>query len=65
MRDNFCLVLFLTKTKTKLKEKKIINFLEKRHFTLIQKANIFSISLFSNLKGGDYLLVNNKYDFKR
>ena len=47
------------------KEKKIINFLEKRHFTLIQKANIFSISLFSNLKGGDYLLVNKKYDFKR
>ena len=48
-----------------IKEKKVIDFLKKRNFTLVKKANIFSISLFSNLKGGDYLLVNNKYDFKR
>ena len=43
------------------KEKKILNLLKKRNFTLIRKANILSISLFSNIKGGDYLLINNKY----
>ena len=43
------------------KEEKILNFLKKRNFVLLKKANIFSISLFSNIKGGDYLLINNKY----
>ena len=43
------------------KEKKILNLLEKRNFILIKKANIWSISLFSNIKGADYLLINNKY----
>ena len=44
------------------KEKKIINFLKKRNFILVDRANIFSISLFSNIKGGDYLFINNKYE---
>ena len=43
------------------KEKKVLNFLKKRNFVLLKKANIFSISLFSNIKGGDYLMINNKY----
>ena len=43
------------------KEKKILNLLEKRNFILIKKADIWSISLFSNIKGADYLFVNNKY----
>ena len=43
------------------KEKKILYLLEKRNFILIKKANIWSISLFSNIKGADYLLINNKY----
>ena len=43
------------------KEKKILNLLKKRNFILKKKANILSISLFSNIKGGDYLFVNNKY----
>ena len=41
------------------KEKKIFNLL--KNFTLIKKANIWSISLFSNIKGGDYLFINDKY----
>ena len=43
------------------KEEKILNLLKKRNFILKKKANILSISLFSNIKGGDYLFVNNKY----
>ena len=43
------------------KEKKILNLLKKRNFTLLKQANIPSISLFSNIRGGDYLLVNKKY----
>ena len=43
------------------KEKKILNFLKKRNFTLLKQVNIPSISLFSNIRGGDYLLVNKKY----
>ena len=43
------------------KEKKVLNLLKKRNFVLLKKANIFSISLFSNIKGGDYLMINNKY----
>ena len=36
--------------------------LEKMNFVLIKKANILSISMFSNIKGADYLLVNNDQD---
>ncbi len=43
------------------KEKKILNFLKKRNYTLVKKANTLSISLFSNIKGGDYLFINNSY----
>jgi len=43
------------------KKKKIFNFLKRRNFTLVKKANIWSISLFSNIKGGDYLFINRKY----
>ena len=43
------------------KEKKILNFLKKRNYTLIKKANTLSISLFSNIRGGDYLFINNSY----
>ena len=47
------------KNSYKKKEEKIINLL--KNFTLIKKANIWSISLFSNIRGGDYLFINNKY----
>ena len=40
------------------KEKKILSFLEKNNFSLIKKVNIQSISMFSDIKGGDYLLIN-------
>ena len=43
------------------KEKKVLNLLKKRNFTLLKKVNIPSISLFSNIRGEDYLLVNKKY----
>ena len=43
------------------KEKKILNLLKKRNFTLLKQVNIPSISLFSNIRGGDYLLINKKY----
>ena len=43
------------------KKRKIFNLLERRNFTLVKKSNIWSISLFSNIKGEDYLFVNNKY----
>tara|TARA_B100000700_G_C14841493_1_gene759460 strand:- start:168 stop:917 length:750 start_codon:yes stop_codon:yes gene_type:complete len=45
----------------KKKEKKIINFLKKNNFVFIKKSNIFSVSIFSNVKCGDYLFVSNKY----
>ena len=45
----------------KKKEKRIINFLEKRDFLFIKKSNIFSVSIFSNTKCGDYFFVNKKY----
>ena len=35
--------------------------LKKRNYTLIKKANTLSISLFSNIKGGDYLFINDSY----
>ena len=43
------------------KEKKILNLLKKRNFILMKKVDIWSISLFSNIKGADYLFINNKY----
>ena len=43
------------------KEKKVLDLLKKRNFALLKKVNIPSISLFSNIRGGDYLLVNKKY----
>ena len=43
------------------KEKKIFSFLEKRNFVFIEKSNIFSVSIFSNTKSGDYLFVNKNY----
>ena len=41
--------------------KSILNLLKKRNFTLIKKVDIWSISLFSNIRGADYLFSNNKY----
>jgi len=43
------------------KEKKILGLLKSKNFFLVKKSSIWSISLFSNIKGGDYLLINNKY----
>ena len=43
------------------KEKKIINFLKGKNFTLLKKHINISVSLFSGLKSGDYLFVNNIY----
>ena len=43
------------------KEKKLLNLLKRKNFALLKKANIPSISLVSNIRGGDYLLVNKKY----
>ena len=43
------------------KEKKILNLLKERNFVLIKKKNILSVSLFSNIKGGDYLFINKRY----
>ena len=43
------------------KEKKILSLLKNKNFNLIRKANILSTSLFSGLKGGDYLFINKKY----
>ena len=44
----------------KNKEKKVIKFLNKKNFSLIDQSNIFSVSIFSKTKSGDYLFVNNK-----
>ena len=43
------------------REKKIINFLKKKNFTLLKKHLNLSVALFSNLKSGDYLFINNIY----
>ena len=43
------------------KEKKILDLLKSKNFLLVKKSSIWSISLFSNIKGGDYLLINNKH----
>ena len=49
------------KKKFYIKEKKIKDILEKNNFKLIKKNEIRSISFLSNLKGGDYLFLNKKY----
>ena len=54
-------LLKLIKNNYSKKEKKILNLLKKRNFILIKKVDIWSISLFSNIKGADYLFINNKY----
>ena len=43
------------------KEKKIINFLKRKNFTLLKKHINTSVALFSGLKSGDYLFINNIY----
>ena len=43
------------------KEKKIINFLKRKNFTLLKKHINISVALFSGLKSGDYLFINNTY----
>ena len=43
------------------KEKKIINFLKRTNFTLLKKHINISVALFSGLKSGDYLFINNTY----
>jgi len=45
----------------KKKEKKVLNFLRKNNFTLLNKNIYFSPSLFSNHMAGDYQLINNNY----
>ena len=49
------------KKKFYIKEKKIKDLLVKNNFKLIKKNEIRSISFLSNLKGGDYLFLNKKY----
>ena len=44
----------------KKKEKKIINFLEKKNFIFLKKHMNYSVALFSNVKSGDYLFINKK-----
>jgi len=44
----------------KKKEKKIINFLEKKKFIFLKKHMNRSVALFSNVKSGDYLFINKK-----
>ena len=43
------------------KEKKIINFLKRKNFTLLKKHINITVALFSSLKSGDYLFINNIY----
>ncbi len=43
------------------KEIKIIGLLKKNNFQLIKKSDIKSVSFLSNLKGCDYLFLNNKF----
>ena len=50
-----------SKDKFYFKEKKIKDFLMKNNFKLIKKNKIRSISFLSNLQGGDYLFINDRY----
>ena len=43
------------------KEKKMINFLEKRNFKFVKKYMMLPTSLFSGIKYGDYLFFNRKF----
>ena len=42
------------------KEKKIVNFLEKKNFIFLKKHMNNSVPLFSSTKSGDYLFINKK-----
>ena len=44
-----------------LKKKKILNFLKNYSFKLIKEYPIKSVSILSNLRSSDLLLVNEKY----
>ena len=44
------------KNNFKYKEKTIINFLKKNKYILLKKRKFFTVSLFSNLEAGEYLL---------
>ena len=43
------------------KEKQIINFLKNYNFELVKKRIMFSPSFLSNIRSGDYLLINKKF----
>ena len=43
------------------KEKHIINFLKNYNFELAEKRIMFSPSFLSNMRSGDYLLINKKF----
>ena len=43
------------------KEKQIINFLKRYNFELVKKRIMFSPSFLSNIRSGDYLLINKKF----
>jgi len=44
------------------KEKQIINFLKRYNFELVKKRIMFSPSFLSNMRSGDYLLINNNFN---
>ena len=44
------------------KEKQIINFLKNYNFELVKKRIMFSPSFLSNMRSGDYLLINNNFN---
>lgn len=50
-----------TKQLFKQKKDKIINRLEKQNFKFIKEYPIYSVSILSNLKASDFLLINNNY----
>ena len=61
-RVNVIYLEVLSKKKNfNLKKKKILNFLNNYSFTLIKEYPIKSVSILSNLKSSDLLLVNEKY----
>ena len=51
--------IFIFSNKKYLNEK--INFFERKNFTLLKKHINISVALFSGLKSGDYLFINNIY----
>ncbi len=50
-----------TKQLFKQKKDKILNHLEKENFKFIKEYPIHSVSILSNLKAADFLLINNNY----